>query len=284
MRLHARRLPFAAKERLQRGEERAVAAAWRLHHLGCVRRATALPSPHFKLTLSAPPPAGCDGPTIEDCHSDSAGYRVPLALALSQHPLGMPSSAGFNITTMGTLETGPPYVPRQWLKHEGHPGWQINTIDNILVQSLATSKQLPDLITIHLGTNDCDARVNVSTMTTRMNSLLSNIQVHASKAQVFLADVVATGLRPDMEACIVAFNKLVPGIVSAWKAKGLAISYVKVFDAMQPGCGASASASEHDLCGGHQIHPTSAGYPRMASAFALSILRNFNKDGLSEAS
>ena len=27
--------------------------------------------------------------------------------------------------------------------------------------------------------------------------------------------------------------------------------------------------------GGHQIHPTSAGYPRMASAFALSILENF---------
>jgi hypothetical protein len=51
-----------------------------------------------------------------------AGYRVPLALALSQHPLGAPSNAGFNISTMGTLETGPHYVPRSWLKHEGHPG------------------------------------------------------------------------------------------------------------------------------------------------------------------
>ena len=27
---------------------------------------------------------GCNGPTIQDCHADSASYRVPLALALSQ--------------------------------------------------------------------------------------------------------------------------------------------------------------------------------------------------------
>eukprot|EP01050_Picozoa_sp_SAG11_P031449 SAG11_NODE_9774_length_881_cov_1.658568_1_plen_142_part_01 len=66
---------------------------------------------------------GCNSPTIQDCHADSASYRVPLALALSQHPLGPSSGTGFNISTMGTLETGPPYVPRQWLKHEGHPGW-----------------------------------------------------------------------------------------------------------------------------------------------------------------
>ena len=93
---------------------------------------------------------GCNGPTIQDCHADSASYRVPLALALSQHPLGSPDRVGLNITTMGTLTTGPPYVPAAWLKHEGHPGWQINTIDGILNKSLATSATSPDLITIHL--------------------------------------------------------------------------------------------------------------------------------------
>lgn len=108
---------------------------------------------------------GCNGPTIQDCHLDSASYRVPLALALSQHPLSAqgkrfsgqsPASVGFNISTMGTLTTGPPYVPAAWLNHEGHPGWQINTIDNILNKSLATSPVPPDLITIHLGA--CEAR------------------------------------------------------------------------------------------------------------------------------
>lgn len=93
---------------------------------------------------------GCNGPTIQDCHADSGSYRVPLALALTQHPLGDPAKVGLNISTCGTLETGPPYVPRQWLRHEGHPGWQINTIDNIWNRSVATCAEAPDLITIHL--------------------------------------------------------------------------------------------------------------------------------------
>ena len=49
------------------------------------------------------------------CVKDAGGYRVPLIWALSQ--------AGYNVTTMGTLKTGPSYVPEAWISHEGHPGW-----------------------------------------------------------------------------------------------------------------------------------------------------------------
>ena len=174
---------------------------------------------------------------------------------------------------MGTLETGPPYVPRQWLKHEGHPGWQINTIDGILKKSLATSAQPPDLITIHLGTNDCDANTEPSAMKDRMDTLLGHIMAAVPKAQIFLADVIAEGLSAKSSSCILTYNKLVPGVVDAWAAKGMKIFFVPVYDAMQPGCGSTGEL--RDLCGGHQIHPTSAGYPRMASAFALKIMQNF---------
>jgi lysophospholipase L1-like esterase len=255
---------------------------------------------------------GCNGPTIQDCHLDAASYRVPLALALTQHPLSHqgkrfwgqgPNSVGFNITTMGTLTTGPPYVPAAWLKHEGHPGWQISgvktAIDTILNESLASSPRPPDLVTIHLGpfsirkarpqpalglaatncdlnstgTNDCDAKVNPAAMVERMNTLLGHLHAACPEAQVFLADVIGTGDRPDMAQCIKDYNKLVPGIVKAWVAKGMKIYFVAAYDAMAPGCG--DNGGYHNLCGGHQIHPTSAGYPRMASAFALSILENF---------
>ena len=47
------------------------------------------------------------------CCATCGGYRVPTAWALSQ--------AGYNISTMGTLKTGPAYVPDQWIHHEGHP-------------------------------------------------------------------------------------------------------------------------------------------------------------------
>ena len=197
---------------------------------------------------------------------------MPLAFALTQPALGPPDSVGFNVSTMGTLTNGgASYVPEQWTKHEGHPGWQINTIDNILDKSLATSPTPPDLVTIHLGTNDCNAGVPPSTMKVRMDSLLGHLFAKAPAAQVFLADVVSTGNA--WNTCIVAYNQLVPGIVAAWRMKGMRVVFVPLNALAQPMCG--APGREHDLCGGHQVHPTSAGYPRMASAFALTILQNF---------
>ena len=197
---------------------------------------------------------GCTGPTIQDCHHFAGGYRIPLAFALSQAPLGAPSLVGLNISTMGTLTTGPAFVPPQWLAHEGHPGWQINNVDDILNQSLATSPRPPDLVTIHLGTNDCNANTPVPVMARRMDSLLGHIQARAPKTQVFLASVIATG--NPWVACIQAFNALVPNITTTWAAKGLAITYVPMYESVgicgQPG-------ADQDLCGGHQIHPTSAG-------------------------
>jgi len=222
---------------------------------------------------------GCMGPTIQDCHGygkngvGSAGYRVPLALALSEPACGGCGAAGggYNVSTMGTLSQGPLLTPVQWHRHEGHPGWTINMVDNILNQSLATSPTPPDLITIHLGTNDCNAKTTPADMVDRMNSLLGHIMAKAPKAQVFLADVVSTGMF--FQDCIVAFNLLVPGVVKAWAAKGMQVFFVPMNKATGI-CG--AVGADHGLCGGHQIHPSAAGYPRMASAFALAITENFD--------
>ena len=82
---------------------------------------------------------GCTGPTIQDCHTDCGGYRVPLAFALSQPALGDPTNAGFNITTMGTGRTGPSFVPSQWTHHCGFPGWTIPMIDNFLPKAFASN-------------------------------------------------------------------------------------------------------------------------------------------------
>lgn len=127
------------------------------------------------------------------------------------------------------------------------------------------------------GTNDCDAKVAPAAMVERMDTLLGHLHAACPEAQVFLADVIGTGAanRPDMAQCIKDYNKLVPGIVKAWAGKGMKIYFVAAYDAMTPGCGAD-DPIYHNLCGGNQIHPTSAGYPRMASAFALSILENFH--------
>ena len=234
--------------------------------------AVALPQNVLWLPLGDSITFGCTGPTIQDCHDTGGGYRVPLAFALSQPALGAPTNEGFNVSTMGTAQTGPSYVPSAWTRHCGFPGWTIPMIDNFLPKAFASSAALPDLITVHLGTNDCNQGHTPATMVSDMNSLLTHTFATAPAAHVFLADTIATGM--SFNDCVTAWDAEVPAIVAAWAAKGFAITFVPMHDEVRM-CG--DAGDDADLCGGHQVHPTSAGYPRMASAFALTIMRYFNR-------
>ena len=216
---------------------------------------------------------GCTGPTIQDCHAFGGGYRVPLAFALTQPALGDPANAGFNVTTMGTATTGPDYVPAQWLRHCGFPGWTIPMIDAFLPKAFASSAARPDIITIHLGTNDCNGGHTLTQMTTDMNSLLGHIFATSPASHVFLGDTIPAG--QPWNTCITTWSAAVPGIVAAWAAKGMVITFVPLNYEAHGMCG--STGDDYNLCGGHQIHPTSAGYPRMASAFALQIMLHFNR-------
>ena len=218
---------------------------------------------------------GCVGPTMEDCHADGGGYRVPLAFALSQPALGAPnatSTRGFNVTTMGTEQTGPATVPAAWTRHCGFPGWTIPRMDSFLPTAFNSSTTRPDLITIHLGTNDCARNYSVANMVLNMHSLLNHTFATAPAAHVFLADTIATG--QPFNPCVAAWSAQVPAIVAAWAAKGFTITFVPMHDEVRL-CG--DAGDDFDLCGANQVHPTSAGYPRMASAFALPILKYFNR-------
>ncbi len=145
-------------------------------------------------------------------------------------------------------------------------------IDNFLPKAFASSPRRPDLVTIHLGTNDCNQGHTTTQMAADMNSLLNHTFLASPASHVFLADTIATG--SGFNPCIVEWDALVPGIVAQWAARGMAITFVPMYNETRI-CG--APGSDYDLCGGHQVHPTSAGYPRMASAFALKIMQSFNR-------
>ena len=195
----------------------------------------------------------------DKCWADAGGYRVPLAWSLSQ--------AGYNVSTMGLLHAGPEYVPAQWLRHEGHDEWRIDQIDGILDQVLASSSAPPDLVTIHLGTNDCYQNATPDVMHQRLQALLTHLFNAAPTATVFLASLIGF---PRKAACVSAYNAALPAIVAERQRAGMKIVFTRVHEESGV-CVGNTSDPRAGWCCAHMIHPTAAGYLRMASSFALAI-------------
>lgn len=114
-----------------------------------------------------------------------------------------------------------------------------------------------------------------------MNSLLDHIYAKLGAGpNVFLASMIGF---PGELNCSVMFNQLLPATVAAYEKKGMKIWYTPMGSGGSPSAaegaglcfgGPSAGDPKGDLtglCCKGQVHPTAAGYLRMASAFALSI-------------
>ena len=244
------------------------------------------------------------------------------------------------MSTVGTLKTGPAYVPASWQNHEGHPGWRIDQLDEPTERAkwVATN---PDIITIHLGTNDCYQNYQPATLATKMRSLLVCVQVRGirslgpqwhgmvwcgvvwrgtacvmawhsktlyspnlestltqnhtfeqlPKTHVFLASILLMPTQGTQETqgtpgqqqpsasliahCGTDFNQMVPTIVNEYAAAGHSITYVPMAESTGL---CTMGTPDEGLCAGGHVHPISAGYLRMASAWSYSILNHYKPD------
>ena len=203
------------------------------------------------------------------CPADAGGYRIPLIASLE--------SMGHNVTTMGTLRTGPAWAPRRWTLHEGHSGWRIDQVDQILNVSMRTSPTPPSLITIQLGCNDCGQGAPVpgfnpgmanitDVMAARMESLLGHVFEAAPEANVFLGSIIGMPQKAAWVNCSRRFNALLPAMAKQWAAKGMRITYAPVYEwaevcvsPLSPRPAEQKSAQLRGLCCAGDVHPTAAG-------------------------
>jgi lysophospholipase L1-like esterase len=161
---------------------------------GKIRSAPTVPSSHALRIMPI-------GDSITRGQFPSANsYRAGLAARLA--------AAGMTTNFVGSHHSGiGPDVD-----HEGHSHWTIGMITEKIDGWLATYK--PDVILLHIGTNDMHDQVHADAAPALLTTLLDHIAGDRPTAQVFVAQIIASK-NVDRNLRTEAYNTQVAGIVAA---------------------------------------------------------------------
>jgi lysophospholipase L1-like esterase len=174
--------------------------------------------------------------------STGSGYRDRL---------WAPAAAGgYGLDFVGSEQTGT--MPDA--QHEGHRGWTIADVADHADAWIEASR--PDVILLHIGTNDEAKPERAPGAPERLSTLIDQIRLAAPDATLFVSTIV-TSKDPEVAARIADFNALVPGIVASKHT-----SKVRLVDEY------AAVAPSHLA---DSVHPGDTGYDEMASAWYLAI-------------
>lgn len=186
------------------------------------------------------------GDSITDGFGVPGGYRIKLfSLALAD---------GKSITYVGNSTNGPDMVDGQPFprKHEGHSGWTITQIDNI-VPSPALD-ELPHIILLHIGTNDMYQMPMGAPE--RLAKLIDELLETAPDALLVVSTIIPL---PNSASQVTSYNAAIPGIVEERAKAGKHILLVDQFKGFPT----------NEL--GDGVHPNEQGYARMAGVWYEAI-------------
>ena len=188
--------------------------------------------------------------------STKGGYRLPLWNVLK--------ARGFSIEFVGSVKTGPTDFDQQ---NEGLPGWEINQIAAKVVNWLKTYR--PNIILLHIGTNDFVKNYYPAQASTRLSHLLDLITTTLPGATVIVAQIIPIPRNARLISEVTAYNAAIPGIVRADVARGKHVQYVDMYHAVPP------NGMLPD-----QIHPNDIGYFLMANVWLHALLPLLSKNNL----
>ncbi|WP_181787373.1 SGNH/GDSL hydrolase family protein [Streptomyces phytophilus] len=185
------------------------------------------------------------GDSITDGYTFYPGsYRVELWRRLA--------ADGRTADFVGSLANGPAELADR--DHEGHTGWRIDQLDAHTDAWLQQSD--PRTITLLIGTNDLNQNHDIANAPARLSALIDRVRAAKPQCELFVGTVPPQS-SAGLEERVRAYNAELPGVVSR---KGPHTHLVPIYDAL----------TTADL--GDGIHPTEAGYRKMA-AFWYDALR-----------
>jgi hypothetical protein len=120
------------------------------------------------------------------------------------------------------------------------------------------SAAAPRTVLLHIGTNDVLQNYNLAGAPNRLSALIDHITAGAPAADVFVATIIPV-TSASQEAAARTFNAAIPGIVQSKVNAGKHVHLVDMHAALTAG----------DLTDG--IHPTAAGYDKMAATWYAAL-------------
>ncbi len=187
-----------------------------------------------------------DSITFGEGSSYYGGYRVNLWKDLQ--------AAHLHITFVGSKDSGPATLPNQ--ENEGHPGARIDQISDDVVPWL--HQYQPQIILLHIGTNDILQNYSVNTALARLQHLLIQITTTLPHTFIIVAQIIPLE-KFGRNGEVISYNKAIPGIVQHFEQQGKLVEYVDMYDVVPIS----------DIP--DQIHPNNQGYNLMASVWFTAL-------------
>src|SRR5579864_784697 len=173
------------------------------------------------------------------------GYRHLLGTLLSND--------GYNVEFVGSGESGNGAIPSP--NNEGHPGWTIPEIKKGLDSKGWLETYQPDIVLLHIGTNDLRPRVGAAASAPgNLSALLDDILARLPQAHVIVAQIIPFRRGPDQDHQ--SYSAAIPDIVAS---KGPRVSMVDMHNILFPS----------DYADG--FHPNASGYDKMARAWERAL-------------
>jgi lysophospholipase L1-like esterase len=178
--------------------------------------------------------------------STTSSYRGDL-----QSDLGV---LGHSYQFVGSQSSGSMPQPA----NEGHPGWQINQLAGIEPCTIYTYG--PNVVLLHIGTNDLNAFNDLGNAPGRLKSLISAILRDDPTATVLVGSLMGTTASAQIAANMVTFNQQSTAMVNQMQGAGSHVAWVDM-----------SAVQTSDLSDG--LHPNDAGYAKMAYAWSNAIAK-----------
>lgn len=150
-----------------------------------------------------------------------------------------------NVQFVGSQRSGTPP-----LDHEGHGGWRIDEIRAIVDGALAAAA--PDVVLLHIGTNDIGQNHALDTASDRLRNLAARICADRPGVVLMLASIIPIG---GLDPVVDHYNATIAPMVGALQLSGCDARFVDMHNAVLAA----------DLFDG--VHPDPAGYSAMAAVW-----------------